>query len=82
MCAALLRAKPGGLAAGASVGVSSMLNTALNKGGGYLEEEGLHVVLDELGQVLEELGGVCAVDVAVVAGEGDRHLLDHAHHAW
>ena len=57
-------------------------------GGGELRsrlrsiKEGLHVVLDELGQVLEELGGVGAVDVAVVAGEGDRHLLDHAHHAW
>ena len=47
-----------------------------------LVEQGLHVGLDQLGEVGEELGRVRAVDVAVVAGEGDRHLLDHANHAW
>lgn len=46
-----------------------------------LEEQRLDVLLQQLGQVHEELGGLGAVDVSVVAGDGDRHLLLHADEA-
>lgn len=46
-----------------------------------LSEQALHVVLEELGEVPEELGGVRAVDVAVVARDGHRHLLLHLERA-
>lgn len=46
-----------------------------------LGEQALDVVLHELGQVPEEFGGVGAVDVAVVARDGHRHLLLHLERA-
>ena len=44
-------------------------------------EDRVDVRLDQLGQILEELGRVGAVDVAVVARERDGHLLDHTDHS-
>lgn len=46
-----------------------------------LGQQALDVVLHELREVPEELGGVRAVDVAVVAGDGHRHLLLHLERA-
>eukprot|EP00965_Chrysotila_dentata_P193263 6175655-Pleurochrysis_carterae.AAC.1 len=46
-----------------------------------LEEQRVGVVLDEIGEIFQECRGVGAVNVAVVAGDRDSHLLHHAHHA-
>mmetsp|Transcript_102868 Transcript_102868/g.142292 ORF Transcript_102868/g.142292 Transcript_102868/m.142292 type:complete len:233 (+) Transcript_102868:364-1062(+) len=46
-----------------------------------LEQQRLRLVLDDVGQVLEELGGISAIDVAVITCHGDGHHLGHAHHS-
>ena len=65
-----MRQYKGGIAAAAAVCVRV-----------ELEEEGLRVLLDELGEVLEEERHIGAVNMAMVGSHGDGHLLDHAHHS-